>query len=111
MGSKGFGDQSNNSCNNGSTSVNPFTECFFSIPPKLFTILATLIGILLIDNLDTSQQNSLGNFIVSVGQTMLTAAAQDQNLQSSDSQDNHIRQQIQLLKQQIHALEIELDNK
>jgi len=73
-------------------------------------LLASLLGILLIDNLDLDQQNALGNFIVGIGQSILTAAAQGQSLQNGDQQnDDHIRQQVQLLKKQICELEKELN--
>lgn len=49
-----------------------------SLPPKQFILLSSLIGILLIDNIDTKDQFVLGKFINNVGQTILTAAAQEQ---------------------------------
>ena len=59
---------------------------FFSLPPKQFALLSSLIGILLTDNLNPDQQNALGNFIVNIGQVILTSAAQGQLLQDSGSQ-------------------------
>jgi len=47
--------------------------------PKLTTLTGCLIGILLIDNLTASEQNSLGNFLELVGQVLLANASQ-QNL-------------------------------
>lgn len=99
----------NNLCNDSSC-VNPLAESFFSLQPKQFSILSSLLGILLIDDLDLNQQNSLGNFIVNVGQAILTAAAQGQSVQGNNSQDNRIRQQIETLKRQICSLEQELNN-
>lgn len=107
--SKNCENQCNN-MNNDSNCDNLLTKCFFSLPPKQFSLLSTLIGIFLIDNLDLNQQNSLGNFIVNVGQAVLTAAAQGQMIQSNNSQDDHIRRQIQILKQQIYTLEEQLDS-
>lgn len=52
------------------------------IPPEQFTLLATIIGVLLSSELDPNEQNSVGNFLVSVGQTLLTSAAQAQLQQS-----------------------------
>lgn len=72
--------------------------------------MSSLIGILLIDDLDLEQQNALSNFIVNVGQAILTAAAQGQMIKSNNSQDDHIRRQIQILKQQIYTLEKQLDS-
>jgi hypothetical protein len=49
-----------------------------TLPPKRFIFLSTLIGILLIDNIDSKDQIILGKFINNIGQTILTAAAQEQ---------------------------------
>jgi hypothetical protein len=103
------GTPCNNSCND-SNCINSLAECFFSLPPKQFALLSSLLGILLVDNLDLDQQNSLGNFIVNVGQAILVAAAQGQSVQSNNSQNDRIRQQLLTLKQQLYALEEELDN-
>jgi len=108
--SKGNENQ-NHSLYKESNCVNHFAECLFSLSPWQFSLLSSLIGILLIDNLDLDQQNSLGNFVVNIGQAILTAAAQGQVLQNSNSnKENHLRQQIQALKQQVYALEQELEN-
>lgn len=55
---------------------------FDGIPPNRFALLAAVIGILLNLGLDANEQNALGNFLVTVGQTMLTVAAQSQNLEA-----------------------------
>ena len=49
-----------------------------SLPPRQFVLLSSLIGILLIDNIDAKDQIILGKFINNIGQTILTAAAQEQ---------------------------------
>lgn len=100
----------NNTCN-GNNIVNPFVSCFFSLPPKQFALLSSLLGILLIDSLNTEQQNSLGNFIVNVGQSILTAASQGQVQESNHSQKDQIKVQLELLKKQISMIEKDLDNK
>lgn len=83
---------------------------FFMLPPKQFALLSTLIGILIIDNLDLNEQNSLGNFIVNVGQTILVAAAQGEALKSNNSgNDDYYHRQIKLLKDQIWELEKKLN--
>ncbi|MCX7745782.1 MAG: hypothetical protein N2645_02675 [Clostridia bacterium] len=87
---------------------NILSSCFFSLPPKQFALLSSLIGILLVDNLDIDQQNSLGNFIVNIGQAILAAAAQGEVIESSKKKNDHLHQQIELLKKQICALEQEL---
>jgi len=90
---KQFDNMSNNS-----NCENPLVKYFFLLPPKQLALLSTLVGILLIDNLDVNQQNSLGNFIVNVGQAILVSAAQSQVLQNNTSQKDFIRHQIQILK-------------
>jgi len=82
---------------------------FFSLPPKQYALLSALFGLLLIDGLDAAEQNSLGNFIVNVGSTILTAAAQSQLIESNDKKNEHIRQQIEMLKKQIYELEKEIN--
>jgi hypothetical protein len=67
---------------------NEFLSCLFSLPPKQFALLSSLIGIFLIDNLDTNQLNSLGNFIINVGQVILTAAAQSETLDEIKNGNN-----------------------
>jgi hypothetical protein len=85
-----------------------FVPCFLSIPPKQFALLSSLLGLLLIDNLDLDQQNSLGNFVVNIGQSILTAAAQGQALQSDNQKYDQTRWQIEMLKKQIVELEQQL---
>jgi len=82
---------------------------FFSLPPKQYALLSALIGLALIDGLDADQQNSLGNFIVNVGSTMLTAAAQNQLIESGNKKNDQIRQQLEMIKQQIYQLEEEIN--
>ena len=78
----------NDSCNN-SECINVLIDCFFSLPPKQLSLLASLLGILFIDKLDLSQQNVIGNFIVNVGQIILVAAAQGEALKDKNSQAIH----------------------
>jgi hypothetical protein len=78
------------------------------LTPLQFTILSVLFSIVLVEILNFDQQNSLGNFIVNVGQLVLGAAAQGQSHQSANQEKDQIRQQIQMLKRQISALEQEL---
>lgn len=87
---------------------NAIKSCFFSLPPAQFSLLSSIVGILLIDNLDLNQQNSLGNFLVGVAQAILTAAAQGSTLESSEQKNDRISKQIRLLKKQIFELEEEL---
>ena len=59
---------------------------FFNLPPEQFTIIASLFGVLLSEGLSMDQQNSLGNFLSTVGQTMMTVAAQQELLENSSKE-------------------------
>ncbi|WP_053956742.1 hypothetical protein [Inediibacterium massiliense] len=81
---------------------------FFNLPPDTFSILATLLGLGIANGLDLNQQNSLGNFIEQLGQTILTVSAQAQSQQSQQEQqqqNEQIQLQIEYLKKQIEYLE------
>ncbi len=82
---------------------------FDKIPPNQFSLIAALLGILLNLELDVNEQNSLGNFFVSIGQTMLTAAAQSAN-QESHPTDQSMLQQINQMTAQLDALKKQLKN-
>ena len=49
---------------------------FFKMPEKEIIILSAEISILLSDNLTSDQQNTLGNFLLSVGQNLILGAGQ-----------------------------------
>lgn len=90
----------NSKCNNSC-----FLEsCLFSLPPKQFAIVSALFGVILSDDLDIDQKNALGNFLLNIGQTILTEAAQEQVLQSNDSKDDQIMEEIENLKKQVASL-------
>ncbi len=86
-------------------------SCLLSLPPKQFATAATLFGLLLIDDLSIDQQSALGNFFLSVGQTILTASAQEQSLKSCNSQNDQIQADVEDLKNQIALLKQALGNR
>ncbi len=55
--------------------MNKVFDEIFNINPKVSTSIAFILGMILVSDLDTSEQNMLGNFIYLVGQTILTNAA------------------------------------
>ena len=63
----------------------------FSIPPVQFTALATIIGILLSCDLDADEQNSLGNFFLTIGQVLATIASQQAVFESNPDNQKIIR--------------------
>ena len=54
----------------------------FNINPKCSTTLAFILGLILIDDLNAPEQNMLGNFLILVGQTILTNAASQNIIES-----------------------------
>lgn len=66
-------EQNNRSCNTYQMLISHIV----SLPPKQFVLLSTIIGILLIDNIDPKDQLILGKFINNISQTIFTSAAQE----------------------------------
>lgn len=61
-------------CNNTYKSIISY---IISLPPKQYTLLSSLIGLLLIDGLEAKELLLLGKFINNIGHTIITAAAQE----------------------------------
>lgn len=57
--------------------IKSFAKFLFSIPPTEFVLLSSVIGIIIAKPLDPDEQQSIGNFFVSVGQTILTYYSQE----------------------------------
>lgn len=78
----------------------------FDLSPEEFTALSVLIGFALLPGLTTNQQNSLGNFLMGVGQVLETAAAQ-QAVADDKCPDrvSELQTQIKLLEARLAALE------
>lgn len=85
-----------------------------SVPSKLYTISATIIGFLLIDDLTPAEQNSLGNWFMLLAQVLCTNAAQQQLLNNRNkSMDNTIitdEKNIETLKKAIYTIQKEINN-
>ena len=85
-------------------SCSSFLDYLLSLSGNELSLLAIGLGFLLSSNIDNNKQNSLGNFLELMGQTLLTISAQNMVLQSSPSrielqqQINDLRNQIQELK-------------
>lgn len=67
-----------NACNNihNQQEIKNFASWILSLSPFEFTTLATISGYILSLSLTTVEQNSLGNWLELVGQTLLTFNAQ-----------------------------------
>lgn len=48
-----------------------------SLDATEFAIFATIIAILMDNSLSTNEKNSVGNFFIQIGQTLITIAAQE----------------------------------
>lgn len=59
-----------------------------SIDPNLFTLIAVAVGYACVGNFDVNEQNSIGNWIIMVGQYVLTHAAQQQLNESRIEKSN-----------------------
>ncbi len=86
-----------------------FREIFFSIPPKQYALLSFLIGILLADELDIDEQNSLGSFLQSVGQTISMIATQRSLLENLDDKTDNTQDQIDRLTKQVEQLKKQIE--
>ena len=81
----------------------------FELSPEEFALLSTVIGFLLLPGLNTNQQNSLGNFLMGVGQVLETAAAQ-QAVVSPNGQSTDALAQLNRLEQRLAAIEQQINN-
>ena len=89
-----------------------------NIDPSIFTLSAVAIGASLINDFNSFEQNAIGNWFFMVGQYILTNAAQQQLLESRVPGNTFFNNQtnfnnvydIELLKQAINKINIELDN-
>lgn len=76
------------------------TDRFFDLPAELLSALGTVLGFALLGPLNYDQQNILGNWLMLVGEILVTNAAQGQFLQQ--------QQQTGLQEQRLDTLEREL---
>ena len=76
---------------------------FNRVPPTGFALLAAFLGTLLNFALNSEEKAALGNFIVSIGQTMLTAQAQEEN-QKSIREREDLRKEVRELNSWIEGI-------
>lgn len=84
----------------------------FNIPPDEFALLAAFLGVGIADQLDVNEQNSIGNFIELIGQTILTISAQAQLQQAVKEKQNQMEQnriQAEILVKQAELLKLQMD--
>ncbi len=92
------------------------SDWFSTLNPYEFTFVATIIGGVIAPLLNTSQQNSLGNFFEQLGQTLETISAQAQTnnqwKQNKEFNDNFNDQgtNINDLRMELERLRRKIDN-
>lgn len=84
-----------------------------NIPPKLFTLSATAVGFILIDDLTANEQNALGNWLMLVAQVLSTNAfyrqvLKERNLED-DNKTNNDNDTIIMMQKMINALKKEIE--
>lgn len=84
------------------------------LPPRVFTISAFTIGLILIDDLDSSEQNALGNWLMLVAQVLCTNAS-DQFVKERRTVANTIPSKdsdytINMLEKMKNAINNEINN-
>ena len=62
--------------------MNNTFDDLFNFNPKYSTSTAFILGLILIDNLNSAEQNMLGNWIMLLAQTILTHAASQNIIES-----------------------------
>lgn len=79
-------------------------DLIFSLPPKQFTLVGVILGFLLIDDLSPAKQNSLGNFIILIGQIIEASSAQAQVIQNmiNTKQNNDMIQDLNKIKNMLN---------
>lgn len=79
----------------------------FDVDPYSFTGSAFWLGIILVNDLSSDEQDSVGNWLQLVGLVMQTYASQVSTIQST--KDNDSNDDIKTLKKAISKLNKELD--
>lgn len=80
---------------------------FNRLSPGRFALLAGFLGVLLTTILDRDEQNAIGNFLSSVGQTMMTSAAQADNIDAKAEQAD-LKKQVDDMSLQLEGLKNKL---
>ncbi|RDU24915.1 hypothetical protein [Anaerosacchariphilus polymeriproducens] len=79
--------------------------CFSTLEPKQFALISGILGVIISDDLSVNEKNALGNFIVNLGQAILTEAAQQQVQENKINME--MRKEIDELKRKIELLKYE----
>ena len=78
----------------------------FDLSPEEFAALSALVGLALLPGLTAGQQNSLGNFLMGIGQMLESAAAQQAVAAAAQpNQIDELQSRIMRLEERLAALE------
>ena len=83
-----------------------------NISPKLFTLSATTIGFILLDDLTANEQNALGNWLMLVAQVLCTNGFYRQVMQERQQQNTsqqNFNDPTYLMQKMVNALQKEID--
>ena len=83
---------------------------FDCLNPIEFSFIAFLIGTAIAENLNSNQQNSIGNFLLALGQQIIVINAQE-TLIEAECEEESICEEVKLLKKQIELLEEKISKK
>ena len=83
-----------------------------TIPPKVFSFSAVVVGYILIDDLTANEQNALGNWLMLAAQVLCTNAfykqvQTDRQIKNQDSPSNE--ETVVMLRKMIDALNREIE--
>lgn len=81
---------------------------FFDLPPNVLIILAIILAYLMIEELDTAEQNTLGNWLQLIGQTLETSSAQEQllNAKAMQNKNKELEERLKKLEDIVSNLRI-----
>ena len=83
-----------------------------NISPKLFTLSATTIGFLLLDDLTANEQNALGNWLMLVAQVLCTNGFYRQVIEERKQNQNQNQSNTDptyLMQKMVNALQKQID--
>lgn len=81
-----------------------------NVPPKFFSLSAVSVGIILIGDLNATEQNALGNWLMLVAQVLCTNAFYMQLVQERNNSSGMSKEEtINMLKNMVDALNKEIN--
>lgn len=79
-----------------------------NVSPKIYTLSAVAVGFLLIDDLNSNEQNALGNWLMLASQVLCTNAYFKQ-LQNKNNEEISNSETIDMLSKMINVLNKEVE--